>query len=556
MKMICLRRTHLFLLFCVSLIWLCSSSDSLQDNFLECFNSTSYSKHSIPVSEVVFTNESASFSSLFRLSIRNLRFLTTTLPKPLFLVTPFHESHVQAAIVCAREKGLQVRVRSGGHDYEGLSYVSSQAPFIVIDLINLRSITIDIEDETASVGTGAALGELYYRIAKKSSIHGFPAGSCPTVGVGGHISGGGFGTLFRKYGLAADNVIDAKIIDFNGRIMDRSSMGEDLFWAIRGGGGASFGVILSWKLKLVSVPSIVTVFNVQRTLEQGATHLFQKWQNISHKLDQDIFLHVTTKVVTDFPSKKTIRLSFTSLFLGPIERLIPIMKTRFSELGLKRSDCIEMSWIQSVLFFADFSIDTPLEVLMERSSPQISDAFFTAKSDYVISPISQKGLEGLWKKLLEEEKSELILTPYGGKMSQISESQTPFPHREGRIFGIQYLATWDNANETEKHLSWIREVYAYMKPYVSKSPRAAYLNYRDLDLGRNYGRNTSYEEAKVWGLKYFSDNFERLVRVKTKVDPSNFFWNEQSIPLLYHYEDDTRITKVHSGLDFEIVQER
>lgn len=121
MKMICLRRTHLFLLFCVSLIWLCSSSDSLQDNFLECFNSTSYSKHSIPVSEVVFTNESASFSSLFRLSIRNLRFLTTTLPKPLFLVTPFHESHVQAAIVCAREKGLQVRVRSGGHDYEGMN---------------------------------------------------------------------------------------------------------------------------------------------------------------------------------------------------------------------------------------------------------------------------------------------------------------------------------------------------------------------------------------------------------------------------------------------------
>lgn len=114
-------RIHIFLLFCVTLIWLCSSSsNSLQESFLECFNSTTYSKHSIPTSEVVFSNESASFSSLLQLSIRNLRFLTSS-PKPLLLVTPFHESHVQSAIVCAKWKGLQVRVRSGGHDYEGLN---------------------------------------------------------------------------------------------------------------------------------------------------------------------------------------------------------------------------------------------------------------------------------------------------------------------------------------------------------------------------------------------------------------------------------------------------
>lgn len=109
-------RIHLFLIFfhCVS------SSDCLQESFMECFNSTTYSKHSVPISEVVFTNESASFSSLLQLSIRNLRFLTNSSPKPQFLVTPFRASHVQAAVVCAKKKSLQVRVRSGGHDYEGL----------------------------------------------------------------------------------------------------------------------------------------------------------------------------------------------------------------------------------------------------------------------------------------------------------------------------------------------------------------------------------------------------------------------------------------------------
>ena len=83
------------------------------------------------------------------------------------------------------------------------------------------------------------------------------------MGVDGHFRGRGYGLLLRKYGLAANHVVDAHLIDVEGRFLDRESMGEDLFWSILVGGGASFGVIIAWKIKLVTVPQTVTVFTVQ-----------------------------------------------------------------------------------------------------------------------------------------------------------------------------------------------------------------------------------------------------------------------------------------------------
>ncbi|KAJ9686089.1 hypothetical protein PVL29_015126 [Vitis rotundifolia] len=126
---------------------------------------------------------------------------------------------------------MHIRVRSGGHDFDGLSYIA-EVPFIIVDLVELRSINVDIEDGSAWVEAGTTLGEVYYSVANKSRIHAFPAGVCPTVGVGGQFSGGGGGTLLRKYGPAADNIIDAYILDSNGRLLNKESMGEDLFWAI------------------------------------------------------------------------------------------------------------------------------------------------------------------------------------------------------------------------------------------------------------------------------------------------------------------------------------
>ncbi|XP_047958881.1 berberine bridge enzyme-like 18 [Salvia hispanica] len=509
------------------LILSCSWAASAGDDFLHCLSQQSW------ISNVVYTPPNSSYNSILQFSIRNLRFDSEYIPKPKVIITPEHESQVPPVVLCARQSGLEIRTRSGGHDFEGLSYVSLQAPFVILDLINLSEITVDVDRKTAWVGAGATVGSLYYRIAEKSPVLGFPAGFCPTVGVGGHFSGGGYGALMRKYGLSADQVIDARIIDVHGRILDRKSMGEDLFWAIRGGGGASFGVIVAWKVRLVDVPETVTVFTVTKTVEQNATQLARQWQYVAPRLDSDLFIGVLLNRVNS-----TVLFNFFSLFLGGVDRLLPMLQESFPELGVAREDCIEMSWIQSVLYYSGRTAGSSpdqgtAESLLNRTPETLWN--FKMKSDYVKEPAPESMFQGIVRLLRQPEGllSRVYTVPYGGRMAEIQESATPFPHRAGNLYKIACVAYWRDRDgeDSDKYIRWSRRYYDYMTPYVSKSPREVYLNYRDLDIGvNNFGGQTSYEQASIWGMKYFKNNFDRLVKVKTVIDPANFFKNEQSIP--------------------------
>ncbi|XP_022146504.1 berberine bridge enzyme-like 4 [Momordica charantia] len=313
-------------------------------------------------------------------------------------------------------------------------------------------------------------------------------------------------------------------------------MGEDLFWAITGGGAASFGVVISWKIKLVSVPKTVTVFNVRITVEQGALDVAHRWQFVAPHLPNELFIRATHSVVvsTTKEGEFTVQVSFIGLFLGSTKPLISLMKRRFPELGLKKSDCSERSWAESTLFWYGFPEGSTIESLLDR--PKNGSVYFKSRSDYVKKAIPKEGIASIWETMIGFENTQLVMqwNPYGGRMAEISESATPFPHRAGNLFKIQYPLAWtEEGTKSEKfHLNMSRSLFDFMTPFVSSSPREAFFNYRDLDIGANPSDETNYGVAEEFGRKYFKGNFDRLVEVKTRVDPHNFFRNEQSIPPL------------------------
>nr|CAB3482224.1 unnamed protein product [Digitaria exilis] len=307
---------------------------------------------------------SPTYTPLLDSSIRNLRFELPSILKPSAIILPSSKLHLKLAILCSRNSSLAIRVRSGGHSYEGLSYTTeNHVPFVVIDLSNLNHVHVDPTSATAWVESGATLGELYHAVAAAASSSSspasrrtplaFPAGSCATVGVGGHLAGGGFGLLSRKFGLAADNVVDAVVITPAGDELTRGTMDADVFWAIRGGGGGSFGVVYAWKLRLAVVPENVTVFGVGRTgpaeLVAGLVHT---WQHVGPRLPDEFYLSMFIPTTSNGGN---FSVSFTGQVLGPKHLAMAVLAETFPELGLAESELSEVSWIESVAKFAGVS---------------------------------------------------------------------------------------------------------------------------------------------------------------------------------------------------------
>ncbi|KAF5203942.1 Reticuline oxidase, partial [Thalictrum thalictroides] len=448
-----------------------------------------------------YTTQSASNSNYHRLlyvSMQNQLFTRSTFPRPRVIILPESKDQLANVISCCTRGSWTIRLRSGGHSYEGLSHIAD-SPFVIIDLMNLNGISIDLDTQTAWVESGATLGEIYHAIGKSSNVLGFSAGYCPTVGSGGHISGGGYGMMSRKYGLAADNVVDALLVDANGLVLDRKSMGEDVFWAIRGGGGGVWGAVYAWKLQLVPVPKNVTIFRLMKHLEvEDASKLLYKWQLVAPKLEDDFSLAVLTGA-----NKDSFWLMFLGLYLGPKELASSSMHQKFPELNLLLEDCMEMSWVEASAQLAGLKSVSE----MNDRFLKYDDRAFKTKVDFIKEPIPLDGIKGALEILKEEQRGFMVMNGQGGMMEKISTDATPFPHRSGTLSMIEYIVAWDKHEDLDSNefINWLHQLYDYMGKFVSNNPRVGYVNHVDLDLGtidwakKNISSSRAIEIARTWG---------------------------------------------------------
>jgi FAD/FMN-containing dehydrogenase len=389
-----------------------------------------------------------------------------------------------------RSNNLPFAVRCGGHSYEGFS----QGTSVVIDIRLMNAIAVDPKTNTATLGAGTSLGSLYRAIA----AHGlaFTGGSCPTVGISGHLLGGGYGYLARPYGLACDSLLSVALVNPEGQQMRADAHQDtDLYWACRGGGGGSFGIATSFTVRLKKVANVIVFRIVWLGLStKAAKSVMKAWQSWAPQAPRTI----DSNLVVSKGANGTINMRAAGQSVGTLAEL----QRELQELPKSRSVFIRrMTFSDAVDFFA--------------GEPGYPTQFMKGKSDYATTLISDEGLDVFITGLARGLPKYVVCDAYGGSLAEIAPDATAFVHRNETLFCLQYGSVWDNPADTRDRLDDMPQFYASLRPYMSGG---AYVNYCDLDL-------PDYATA------YWGGNLPRLKQIKAAFDPGNVFRHAQSIPL-------------------------
>jgi len=405
------------------------------------------------------------------------------------------EHAVAIMVDWARTNQLSFAVRCGGHSYEGFS----QSVDVVIDVRGLNTINVDKTAGLVTVGSGVSLFQIYQALAAQGLA--LQAGSCPTVGISGHLMGGGHGLLARSHGLTCDSLQQINMVDSQARAQQANAGSEpDLYWACRGGGGGSFGIATQFMISAFPLQTAL-VFGVSWKLSQPhAARIFAAWQTWAPNAP----ITITSIMKVGPAGGGLITMRCIGQSVGSETELRNQLKT-LTTLETPSSALLvqSLSFLNAVKHFAG-----PLEY---ESAP------FKAKSDYVLTPLDSAGIHDIMAAVARIPVGNIVLLcdSYGGKISDVAADATAFPRRAGTQYCIQYFSSWTRAGDTPTRLAQIAKVYAAMRPHM---PGASYVNYCDLDLP---------DFAKA----YWGDNLARLVAVKQQYDPDNLFHHAQSVPV-------------------------
>ena len=410
---------------------------------------------------------------------------------------------VIGAVNFAREHDLLLAVRSGGHNVAGNAVCDGG---LVVDLSAMNYVRVDPTARRAQVGGGALLGD----VDRETQAFGLaaPLGVVSLTGVAGLTLCGGLGWLRRKHGMACDALVSVDIVTADGNFVTASkNENADLFWGIRGGGG-NFGVVTSFEFELYPVGPMVTLCAPFYPLNDGAGDIMRRWRDFMAEAPEDIsstFLFWSIPAHPNFPEELhgTPVVITAAVHTGAIEdgeRLLQPLR----ELGkpiLDLSGPVPYSGVQAAF--------DPFFGKGERQNYWKS-LYVDTLDDDVIKRIVARGRDR------PDPWSLIAFWHLGGAMNRIDPATTALGERSAPyLYSLDI--SWTDPADNHDAIAWTRDAWAEMKPY---SRGGAYLNFP----------GQGEEGQTLLRASYGSNNYDRLVELKTKYDPFNLFRLNQNIP--------------------------
>ncbi len=396
------------------------------------------------------------------------------------------------AIEFAREENLPLAVRGTGHNVAGYAVCDDG---LVIDLSTMKAVEVDVGSRTVHAEGGCTWGEVNDALQP----YGLAAtgGFVSITGVSGLTLGGGLGWLVRKHGLALDNLLSAQVVLADGRVVTASAdENEDLFWAIRGGGG-NFGVVTSFVFQAHPVGTVLAGIVLHPAA--AAPGAIRRWRDLEAGAPDEstqgaLLFHFPDDASAPEPLRGTAVVGLGGVFAGPLEdgeKLLGPLR----EYGAPLADTFQPMPYNTAQRMADFLWPPGLQNYWKSSYLKtLSDAAI----DVVVDFFSR----------VPSKRTVIVLEHNGDSAwDRVPDSATAFGRR---AWPYNFLVTsaWSDPEDAERNISWTRALFAAMRPYAAPG---AYVNYLGGDEGAE-GLEAAY------GAK-----LARLAALKAKFDPGNLF---------------------------------
>ena len=404
---------------------------------------------------------------------------------------------IVAAVRFAREHGLLLAVRGGGHNIAGNAVCEGG---LLIDLSQMRSVRVDSASRTARVEPGATLGDF----DKEAQAFGLatPLGINSTTGVAGLTLGGGFGWLSRKFGLAADNLISADVVTAEGKLVRASETeNSDLFWALRGGGG-NFGVVSSFEFRLHPVGPMVLSGLVVHPFAR-AKELLAGYRQVASKAPDELTVWVVLRQAPPLPflpaevHGKEV-LVFAVCYAGDEvsgQRALEPLRA----LGQPIADVIGMQ---------------PYDAWQTAFDPLLTPGAFNYWKSHNFMELNDGLLDTLASHAarLPTPECEIFIGQLGGATSRVALDATAYPHRNAN-FVMNVHTRWREPADERRSIDWARQLFAETAPHATGG---VYVNFMPED-----------EIDRVSSA--YGANYARLMALKAKYDPGNLFRLNQNV---------------------------